>query len=169
MSELKANERKCATCPAIIELEEDKLWVKQCRDCFKDDATKRNCKICNEPKILINDEAWKKICGACFKRAPIRLCVGCMLPKVRSYDKNQELCPDCYKDSSKWARTCQECGKHPISSSKPSYIKTCSICYIEMKRRTHEPCDSCGNKLLVKMKRAPACRECMRKQGLIQT
>jgi len=159
--------RLCMTCPAELAPDQD-TWMRQCVECFKDDQTKRNCTVCQRPRIVINDEKWKTVCSECFKNAALKPCSACREPKIKAYETWRTLCKDCYA-AKKWKRTCVECGERPIKDDLPSYVKTCTHCYMDKRRKNFSVCQKCPqpNTRLNCRKGAPSCRECMMKDGLI--
>lgn len=161
----------CSTCSADLEADQPS-WAKQCVDCFRDDTTRRECRVCGKAKIAVSEPEWKQVCGTCFLQAAMKPCIGCKELKIKAFETWRQLCKDCWVDRAKYMRICQVCDDRPLKSSVPDYIKTCTKCFIEMKKKTHEVCGSCTGKnatLLRKRKTAPACRDCMKEQGLIKT
>lgn len=82
------------------------------------------------------------------------------------------MCKECF-DKKEFARPCQECGLRPVKASAPVYVKTCTKCYLEKKKMTHDACPWCPHDpmkhfQLNKRKEAPGCRTCMIDRGLIK-
>lgn len=160
--------RMCRTCPAELSPNQED-WMTQCAGCFKDVRTKRPCSVCKEPRIVINAESWKTVCNQCFKDAALKPCSVCREPKIKSYEPWRTLCKDCYKGK-KWKRTCEECKERPIKDDLPSYVKSCTHCYMEKRKANFTTCPSCPDDkkhLLNCHKGAPACRDCMYAKNMI--
>jgi len=161
----------CGTCTAFLE-PDTPVWAKQCMDCFRDSATRRECRVCSKPRIAVSEPEWKQVCGKCFQEAAMKPCVGCKEFKIKAFETWRTLCKDCWVDRAKYMRICQVCNDRPLKPDVPDYIKTCTKCFIDMKKLTHDLCPTCTGRnatLLRKRKTAPACRDCMKDQGLIQT
>lgn len=162
--------KQCSTCPGTIPAGE-LAWKKQCVDCFRDDRTKRPCEICRKPKIPVTEEAWKKVCHTCFAESPTaKQCEGCKLFVIKACEW-RKLCLECYRTKN-FKRVCEQCGCRPVDSRQPSYIKTCTRCYLDKKRTTHDRCPTCVGQAAKMLKRRighPSCRDCMMANGLITT
>jgi hypothetical protein len=166
-----ADERKCVTCPAMLD-KEDKEWAKQCYDCYRDKDTMRACDVCQEPKIPVTDEVWKRICAKCFTDSPMKPCAGCKEYKVKAVEKFRTLCKECWARKEEFLRICIECKDRVIPEKAQKWVKTCTTCYLNKKREKYEECPTCEGdlaKMLRKRKTAPACRDCMKGQNLIAT
>lgn len=169
--EIKETIRKCTTCPSLLD-DSQPAWARQCIDCFKDDNTRRPCVVCEKPRIDVSEPEWKKVCGSCFKDAAMKPCQGCKEFKIKAFETWRTLCKDCWVDRAKYLRICTVCNDRPLKSGVPDWVTTCTKCFIDAKKLTHELCPTCTGKnatLLRKRKRAPACRECMSAQGLIRS
>lgn len=163
-------ERKCVTCPTLLS-DKDKDWAKQCYDCYRDKDTMRACDACHQPKIPVSEEKWKRICPRCYVDSPMKPCVGCKEYKVKSVEKFRTLCKECWQRKEEFLRICETCNTRVISEKAAKWIKTCTTCYLEEKKKYFEECPECvdtgGKKLLLKRKTAPACRDCMKKTNQI--
>lgn len=160
---------KCASCPCMVSEDPERPWVKQCYDCFRDDRTKRRCTICLKHKIIPQEENdWQKICGSCYSSSPLKPCIGCKLPKIKSVEDWRQLCSECWLTKEKWLKICESCCKRPLPKGAAAWVKDCSTCWLEKKKRGWEECPSCDSKKLIKRKGAPACRDCMIKAGKIK-
>lgn len=166
-------ERKCVTCPVKFPVQTGKEWAVQCYDCHRDESTKRECKICKKKRIIVTEPSYKEVCGLCYKASPMKPCEGCREYNLKSFEW-RSLCSECYKNKN-FARPCTECETRPIPAHLPSYVTTCTKCYLEKKRATHDACPWCpppldpSRELLNKRKEAPGCRTCMKSKGLIET
>jgi hypothetical protein len=161
---------RCKTCPALLD-EKQESWMKQCVGCFKDTTTKRNCSVCERPRIVINDEKWKTVCNGCFKDAALKPCVSCRVPSIKAFETWRTFCKHCYA-AKNWKRTCETCKERPIKDDLPSYVKTCTRCYMNDRRRNFTNCTACPadkQGLLNCRNGAPMCRDCMRANNLIVT
>jgi hypothetical protein len=164
-------EKKCATCPVKLMLESGTEWKTQCSDCFQDERTKRECKICNKKKICITEPSYKDVCGSCYKEAPMKPCATCKQYVLKAFDW-RNMCGDCFKTGD-FKRPCQECKVRPVAEHLPSYVTSCSRCYLEKKKKTHDACPWCVPAVkkqvtLNKRKEAPGCRKCMESRGMLQ-
>lgn len=160
--------RKCATCPVLFDLDPEKDWAKQCYDCFRDDSTRRQCTVCLKHRILPGEDfEWQKICSTCYKDSPVRPCGGCGEPKLKAVEPWRQLCKECWPKRFELLRICTQCGDLPIRKGAESWVKICMKCYMANKEKYFEACPSCKSTKLIKRKTAPACRDCMRSQGLI--
>jgi hypothetical protein len=159
---------RCKTCPALLD-EKQESWMKQCVGCFKDTTTKRNCSVCERPRIVINDEKWKTVCNGCFKDAALKPCVSCRVPSIKAFETWRTFCKHCYA-AKNWKRTCEKCKERPIKDDLPSYVKTCTRCYMNDRMRNFTNCTTCPadkQGLLNCRNGAPMCRDCMRANNLI--
>lgn len=169
--DIQTTQKKCATCPVVLELENGTEWKTQCADCFKDDRTKRPCKICTKKRICITEPSYKDVCGTCYKEAPMKPCNTCKQYVLKAFDW-RNMCGDCFRVGD-FKRPCQECKIRPIAEHLPSYITSCSRCYLNKKKKTHDACPWCVPEVkkavtLNKRKEAPGCRKCMESRGMLQ-
>jgi hypothetical protein len=174
MPELNSNpgetERKCVTCPVMVVLETGSEWKTQCVDCFKDERTKRECKLCKKKKICVMEPSYKDVCSLCYKEAPMKPCSKCKEYVIKAFEW-RSMCSPCFKLAD-FERPCQSCKIRPIGTHLPSYVISCTKCYLEKKKLTHDACPWCPKdptrKLtLNKRKEAPGCRDCMTSKGMI--
>lgn len=157
---------KCITCPTKYEFDCEKPWAKQCYDCFKDERTRRKCSACDQYRILPTPEnEWQKICNQCYKDSPLRVCDGCKQPALKAVEPWRQLCKDCWPRRFELLRICTVCNDKPINKSAPKWVESCMSCYMEKKKQHFEGCPVCKTEKLVKRKTAPACRQCMIKNG----
>lgn len=163
--------KTCVTCPSLIPSDQPG-WTRQCYDCYKDKGTKRACELCKLKKIPVVEPEWKKVCALCFRDSPMKRCLQCKELNIKSFEW-RTLCKGCY-DKGDFNRPCQSCKIRPVSPSAPSYVVTCTKCYLAKKRQTHDTCPWCEpdptrKEALNKRKEAPGCRDCMMSKGLIKT
>ena len=161
---------KCKTCPAQFEHDPEKDFALQCYECYRDPTTRRICQVCEEPRIVPDPppaKDWKKICSKCYAESDSKKCLGCKEPKLKKVEKWRLLCKDCWQQRHKYLRICSKCDIYPIKPGSPSWCNVCFHCYIKEKELKYEKCPSCQSTKLTKSKWAPACRQCMLKQGLI--
>ena len=168
---LSTFEKKCATCPVQITVDQGTEWKTQCVDCFKDERTKRECKLCKKKKICITEPSYKDVCGLCYREAPMKPCSKCKQYVIKAFEW-RSMCSPCFK-AADFDRPCQTCKVRPIQSHLPSYVTSCTRCYLEKKQLTHDACPWCPKDpdtkrlTLNKRKGAPGCRNCMIEKGLI--
>jgi hypothetical protein len=158
----------CVTCPTKFEFDPEKAWAKQCYECFKDDNTRRVCSACLKHRILPTKEnEWQKVCSQCYKDSPLRVCEGCKEPKLKAVEPWRQLCKGCWPHRHELLKICTTCKDKPINKGAPKWVETCMSCYMTKRKKNFEICPSCQSTSLNKRKTAPACRDCMIKDGLI--
>lgn len=161
---------QCRTCAAKFEYEDEKKFAKQCYACYRDDNTRKQCKVCKKFRIVPDEDGsnWQTICGTCYNESPLKNCVGCHQPNVKSIETWRQLCKECWPKRENYLRICEQCKDRPIKAGAEKWVKTCHKCYLEKRALHFEPCPQCKSTKLIKNKNAPACRPCMLLNGQIK-